>query len=302
MRHRALIGSLVVLLGICLAPTQAGLIIQRNFTGGAAPGNMAGGGNLINVFNRAADWWESAYTDPNGDGTDFNLSIDYQWAGLGGGTLGVHQLTGQGGSPNRETSAFIRFDNDGSSVWFADPTPGDNSEYTNYNEFSNDFGGGELNSGRVFSGATGFASGRFDLLTVALHEIGHALGLSSANNAFQAENADGDIDVTTGPWDGGFAGTVLSTRNGAHLGDAGNSTNNALYLNMEMYPFASASIRKFGSAADILANAQISRFHNPVLAPALTAVPEPATLVVWSILGLCGAGYHRRRRRSAAAA
>ena len=67
---------------------DAGLMIIRNFTGGSAPGNAAGGGDLINIFNAAADLWEQAIQD------NHTVTINYSWANLGGGTLGVHSLTG----------------------------------------------------------------------------------------------------------------------------------------------------------------------------------------------------------------
>ena len=37
-----------------------------------------------------------------------------------------------------------------------------------------------------------------DLMTAALHEVGHALGLSFGNNTFTNEYIDGDIDITSG--------------------------------------------------------------------------------------------------------
>lgn len=51
--------------------------------------------------------------------------------------------------------------------WFIDPTPSDNEE------FALDTG-----EGRLLANATSAASGRIDLLTVLVHEIGHVLGLS----------------------------------------------------------------------------------------------------------------------------
>lgn len=299
MLTRLLVATTLLWITFPCASSDASLIIQRNYTAASAP-TMAGSGNLTSIFNAAADWWELAYYDPNGDGSDFTLSIEYKWAALSGSILGVHSLQSEGGSPHRETSALIRFDNDGSSNWFADSTPYENSEYSVYTEYSNDFGGGLLNTGRVFTGASGDAVGNYDLFTVALHEIGHALGLSSANNAFVAENNDLDIDVTAGPWDGGYAGSVLNTRNGAHLGNASDSVDNALYNKAAMYPYAGASQRKYGSALDILANAQISKWQNPNFNPQFSAsnVPEPGSIAVWSFICLGALGFRNRRKSS----
>lgn len=250
------------------------LTITRNFTGGAAHASAVGGGTLQNIFNYAADWWEGAIQDAHA------VSISYSWAALGGSTLGVHNLVSQSGAPNRETAGNIRFDNDGTSVFFMDGTPGDNSEFSTLTTSSADLGGGMVNTGRVYTGAMGLAAGRIDMLSIALHEIGHALGLSSANTAFQAENVDLDIDVIGGL----FGGSVIPTISGAHI-NIGSTL---------MFPTFGSGQRRLIAGTDVLANCQISQFANCNLNPSVT-VSEPGTLAVLG-LGLAGLGFARRKR------
>jgi len=59
------------------------LTINRNFTGGAAPASAAGGGNIVDIFNRTADWWEASILDSH------IVDVDFSWANLSGNTLVV---------------------------------------------------------------------------------------------------------------------------------------------------------------------------------------------------------------------
>jgi hypothetical protein len=195
-------------------------------TAGAAPTNSGGAGNLIDAFNAACDWWELAIQD------DHALEIDYGWGPLSGSTLAV---TTQWVSPQPPVIGQTVFDDDGSSGWYLDPTPYDNAEYTTYTEYSQDLGGGTINTGKKYTGATGAAVGLVDLFSTALHEIGHLLGFS-------------------GTWRGNkiriqpplpYAGTVVPMT-GSHI-----NITTAL-----MYPYATTNVRTFGSEVDILAAAQ----------------------------------------------
>jgi hypothetical protein len=262
-------------------PEAGAITITRNFSGGVAPGSAVGGGNLVSIFNAAADFWEAALQDAHA------VTINFSWGVQTGGTLAAHSLGTQGGVPNRETSGSIVFDNDGTSFWFLDSTPLDNGEYGTYTESAQNLGGGSINIQRQFLSASGLAAGAFDLFSVALHEIGHALGLSAANTAFSAENADGDIDVT-GPRP--FAGSVIDTVIGsAHLN----------YSTTLMWPFSNTSTRTFASAVDILANCQVSQFTNCDLnaVPGAAAVPEPSSLLLMLIAAF-GLGIEAIRRKS----
>jgi hypothetical protein len=253
----------VALIGSTISTADA-LVITRNFTGGTAHASAVGGGNLGSIFNAAADAWEALIQDTHA------LTITYSWAALGGGTLGVHNLVAQGGAPNRETSANIRFDNDGSSVFFMDGNTADNSEYATFTASSADLGGGAMTTGRVYTGASGFALGAIDLYSVALHEIGHALGLSSANTAFVTENGDGDVDVLGVS----FAGATLPTVSGAHL-----NISSSL-----MFPSFGPGQRKLITEADLWANCSISQFTQCGVASA--SAPAPAGLLMAGLLAL----------------
>jgi hypothetical protein len=166
-----------------------------------------------------------------------------------------------GGEPHRIISGLITFGNSGDTPYFADPSPRDDSEYAQYHEVTCDTAEGGINAGRYFTGAAGDAAGRIDLLSVAAHEIGHALGLAA--------------DKTGAP------STIIATppRPCAEALIPSFGADHLLVGQALMNPFQEPGVRQLISGVAVLAEAEISRFARPNLDPD-AAVPEPGAVTL----------------------
>ncbi len=238
----------------------ASLEIHGTFLPSTPPPNLVGGGGLVELFDAAVASWEKAFQDPD---DAWVVDLEYRWGPLNNQN-GVFELKSQQtAAPYRILSGLITFDNSGSSRFFADPTPGDHSEYEDYRTSELPVLGGDLNIGRVYFGASGDAADRVDLLSIASHEIGHALGLSEFN-----AHVPSPLEITA-PLP--FAGYTVQTQGNDHL----------LYLDALMNPIHSGGLRYLISAVDVLAEAEISRFRRPNLDP-YPGVPEPGAMALVS--------------------
>lgn len=236
-----------------LASPASALNIVLSFDANV-PGAVGTAGTVRNLITQAANMWEDWIEDTH------TLNLTIGWGDLDPGTLAVHTLTTEGGTPHRETAGNIDFDSLVS--WFIDPTPFGDTEYTMTSTIWRDtsatnqanwFNGTALNEFEVGRTGTatagGGASGLTDMLSVALHEMGHALGMSSANNATVAQTADGDYDYSTTLTRGGaLAAVVASGGNIAHL-------QNSLSV---MFPSFGTSARRLPSPTDIFSTASAS--------------------------------------------
>ena len=250
-------GVLVTLL-VWAASASGALTINLNFNQAASESREFDptGAGLVSLFAEAASRYEDIIYDSH------TIMINYWYEELGGQTAGSHELVSQGANPWREGEGNIRIDTlDPDGVernWFIDGSPDDDGEFAMGQVLYRDLS--PAAQARQFNGATpdvfeaayyGVATdpaamGRIDMLTVILHEIGHALGMHSSNEATLAETADGDYDV-----DPGFVGGASMAVNHAPAGNIAHLAG----ADMLMRPAWSTGRRRLPSQADLFSMA-----------------------------------------------
>jgi len=269
-------------------PSLSALTIVGNFNSSstAPTSNVFGTGSLTSIFDAAAAWWEAAILDSH------TLTISYAWGALDD----FSGYTRTNGSV-RPSSASIVFDNDGTTQWFMDATPFLAEEYAIYSEHSHDYVAGPqtslIGTGRVYGSGQGPAS-KFDMFTLAAHEIGHALGFAfSSSHPLELET------IVAAPLP--KAGLGIVSFDSTHIGGITDTARNFIDLTPEAligidegtgYTQTYAQ-RKLPSELDILAVAQRAGFTQVNLQPQVVPIPAGLPLLASALAAL---GIYRRTR------
>ena len=252
---------------VAAARAEAGLHvigIPVDGNGGTPPGNMEGGGDLVTIFNQAAAYWEAAFPDPD---QDWTLTLTYKWGTdganeVGGLSAALFRLDTVGGDPNRMLSGRVFFDNSGTTEFFADPNPGSNAEYSTVTPL-----GGDVSAPNAPGGVAWVNNGinytdpksdpmrkRTDLLTIAMHEIGHGLGLAIDPPKWTVPAQCFPISEDVSHFYAEFE--LCTDSQGEHMN-----------LTSVIPVYGQLGVRAFPTAQDIMAMAELSQFRRPVLDP-----------------------------------
>jgi len=218
-------------------------------------------GDLIAIMNYAASFWEDIILD------DHTLQIEYYWDDIDATGMNTPLVYDDDG---RLIECLVRVDTKfavagGGTAphnFYFDPAPADNVEYdmaptmfhqlpwTTQTQWYNGIAPDGLEV--MYHGNPAATAGPevdgTDLLTLLLHEVGHALGIGG--RTWEAETEDGDYDLNPG-WIGGNTAAVNCydpVHNRVHI-----IPSEAL-----MYPWIHGKVRRLPSATDVLAQASAS--------------------------------------------
>ncbi|WP_299460945.1 pre-peptidase C-terminal domain-containing protein [uncultured Gimesia sp.] len=186
--------------------------------------DITGNSSIDEVMDEALGIWQAAL------GMDQPLDIKLVITDLGGTQLGEGQITAVD-EQGRPVAGMITLDDNAAGLgWYSDIS-------------TTAFGGSELEGGVAYTAdSSSDAAGRYDLLTVLLHEIGHVAGFTDSYAPFQSHIEVG-VGGTLSFVGSGFEATL--TDDGLHLDDTVHAGD---VLNATLDP----GVRKLPSVLDAL--------------------------------------------------
>ena len=210
MRPRRTSRARILFAAACLSPLFAppasaiNIVFNYNAAASNEPVGDPTGALLIGIMQHVEATYQDIFED------NHTITINYWYEALPAPNTGDHDLVSQSGG--RETVANIRFDPNAQAFgWFWDTMPGDDSEYNmtqtlwrnlTATDQQDHFNVGasiprtfEVGWGGNRNGNDPTTLNRSDRLSVAFHEVGHSLGMSSSNNSTVTET--GETATTT---------------------------------------------------------------------------------------------------------
>lgn len=221
------------------------------------------GSLLQSIMSEAAIRWSDIVEDSH------TMTIKFLYGTISVGAVAQAGIDGiNNGNNVRVETGRITFSDVAS--WYLDPTPANDLEFDFTQTLYQDLDAGTAAADFTNSGAAeplleiGYrgndngsdlnVANNLDILSTALHEIGHLMGLTAQLPANDTETVDGDYDLPPSL----LAGAGM----GANISQGGTPTNNQSHLN-NTFPLMSGAgaalgVRRRISATDVLSAAAVS--------------------------------------------